>query len=107
MVRTAKFRLPNGRDLGVDPRAPNNYAIESRELRRMKSIILPNGLTRRTANCLTKAGIPIEKEAIIKALKNGTLYPYRNLRNYGKYTHREVCRWAGVDASTLLSPPSS
>lgn len=72
----------------------------------MKSIILPNGLTRRTTTCLTKAGIPIEKEAIIKALKDGTLYPYRNPRNYGKCTHREVCRWAGVDASTL-PPPSS
>jgi hypothetical protein len=81
--------------------------IESRELKPMKPIILPNGLTRKTANCLTKAGIPIEKKAIIEALKNGTLYPYRNPRNYGKYTHREVCRWVGVDASTLLPPPSS
>src|ERR1035441_7116835 len=92
MVRTAKFHLPNGRDLGVDPRAPNKYPIESRELRRMKLISLPSGLTRKTANCLTKAGIPIEKEAIIKALKNGTLYPHRNPRNYGKCMHREVDR---------------
>lgn len=67
----------------------------------MKPIKLPNGLTRKTANCLTKAGIPIEKKAIIKALKNGTLYPHRNPRNYGKYTHREICRWAGIDESTL------
>ena len=73
----------------------------------MKSIILSNGLTRKTTNCLTKAGIPIEKKAIIDALKNGTLYPYRNPRHYGKYTHREVCRWAGVDESTSLPPPSS
>jgi hypothetical protein len=67
----------------------------------MKPISFPSGLTRKTANCLTKAGIPIEKKAIIKALKNGTLYPHRNPRNYGKYTHREVCRWAGIDESTL------
>ncbi|MGD0349094.1 MAG: hypothetical protein ABSB84_02100 [Verrucomicrobiota bacterium] len=68
---------------------------------KMKAHILPNGLTRKTTGCLTKAGIPIEKETIIKLLQNGTLYPYRNPRNYGKYTHREVCRWAGVDESTL------
>ena len=53
-------------------------------------------LSRKTINCLTKAGIPIEKSEIIKALKNGTLYPHRYPRNYGKYTHREVCRWAGL-----------
>ncbi len=81
--------------------------IESRALTRMKSIILPNGLSRRTTNCLTKGGIPIEKEAILEALKNGTLYPHRNVRNYGKYTHREVCRWAGIDESTLRIPPMS
>jgi hypothetical protein len=73
----------------------------------VKPIILPSGLTRRTTNCLTKAGFPIEKKAILEALKNGTLYPHLNPRHYGKYTHREVCRWAGVDASTLRTPPSS
>jgi hypothetical protein len=71
----------------------------------MKPTNFPNGLTRKTANCLTKAGIPIEKMTIIKVLKNGTLYPHRNHRNYGKYTHREVYHWAGVDESTL--PPFS
>ncbi|HZI32328.1 MAG TPA: hypothetical protein VFF11_08290 [Candidatus Binatia bacterium] len=71
----------------------------------MKSIILSNGLTRRTTNCLTKAGIPIEKKAIIKALQNGTLYPHLSPRNYGKYTHREVCRWAGISKSTLANTP--
>ena len=50
----------------------------------MKPISFPSGLTRRTANCLTKAGIPIEKKAIIKALKNGTLHPHRSPRNYFK-----------------------
>jgi hypothetical protein len=67
----------------------------------MKASILPNGLTRKTTNCLTKAGIPIEREFIIKALKDGTLYPHRNPRNYGKYTHREICRWAGIVRTTL------
>ena len=66
----------------------------------MTPIRFSSGLTRKTVNCLTKAGIPIEKKTIIKALKNGKLYPHRNPRNYGKYTHREVCRWAGVDEST-------
>ena len=68
----------------------------------MKSIILPSGLSRRTVNCLTKAGIPIEKAAVIRALNNGTLCPYRNTRHYGKITHREVCRWVRVDELTLL-----
>jgi hypothetical protein len=67
----------------------------------MKSPKLEIGLTTRTVNCLTKAGIPIEKKAILDALKNGTLFPHRNPRNYGKYTHREVCRWAGIDESTI------
>jgi hypothetical protein len=73
----------------------------------MKFLILPNGLTRRTANCLTKAGIPIEKATIIKALQDGTLYPHLNPRNYGKYTHWEVCRWARIDKSTLSKGPSN
>jgi len=45
------------------------------------------------------------EKAILTALKNGTLYPHQCPRNYGKYTHREVCRWAGVDESML--PPFS
>jgi len=67
----------------------------------MKSIILPSGLSRRTVNCLTKAGFPIEKTALIKALSNGTLSPHRNPSNYGKITHREVCRWVGIDESDV------
>ncbi|HXT41545.1 MAG TPA: hypothetical protein VN887_16180 [Candidatus Angelobacter sp.] len=54
---------------------------------------------------MTKAGIPIAKKAIIKALKTGKLYPYRWPPNYGKYTHVEVCRWVGTDSQTL-SPPA-
>jgi hypothetical protein len=72
----------------------------------MKAIILPNGLTRKTTNCLTKAGIVIEKKAIAKALKTGTIYPYYWPASYGLKTHLELCRWAGIDANTQLSPAS-
>jgi len=74
----------------------NNFLLTS-----MKSIRLSNGLTRRTANCLTKAGIPLELTVIVMGLLDGTLYPHQNPRNYGRTTHREVCRWAGIDESTL------
>ena len=73
-------------------------------LPRMKSIRLANGLTRRTANCLTKAGIPLEKEAIVTALQDGTLYPHRQPRLYGRTTHREVCRWVGIDPTAVIAP---
>jgi len=64
----------------------------------MKALKSQNGLTRKTVNCLIKAGIPIEKNAILKALKSGKLYPHRIPRNYGKYTHREICRWVGIES---------
>ena len=70
----------------------------------MKSTILPNGLSRRTNHCLSKAGISIEKQAIAKALKSGKLYPYRWPPNYGRKTHDEVCRWAEVDPKSLSVP---
>jgi hypothetical protein len=68
----------------------------------MKSILLPNGLTKRTADCLTRAGVAVNKKAVIKALKDRTLYPHCIPRHYGPDTHREVCDWAGIDPSTLL-----
>jgi len=58
----------------------------------VKRVLLPCGLTNKTVNTLTKAGVPIEKQAVIEALKSGTLYPHLNPRNYGKITHLEVCR---------------
>jgi hypothetical protein len=72
----------------------------------MKPIKLQNGLTQKTVNCLTKAGIPIKKKAILNALKSGTLFPHRNPRNYGKYTHREICRWLGIayDPTAMSTP---
>jgi hypothetical protein len=72
----------------------------------MKLIILPNGLTQRTAGCLAKAGVPVNKKAVMKALRNGTLYPNCIPRHYGPVTHQEVCRWAGVDPSSLPSGSS-
>jgi len=71
----------------------------------MTSRLLPNGLSRRTNRCLFNAGIPINKKIIIRALKTGKLSPFRWPPNYGKYTHVEVCRWAGVDDKTLSPPP--
>ena len=41
----------------------------------MKSKLLANGLSKRTNHCLAAAGIPIEKESIIPALKAGKLFP--------------------------------
>ena len=62
---------------------------------------LPNGLPKRIIRLLTKAGFSIEKKSIVRALQAGKLYPYCWPPNYGKYTHRDVCRWAGVDPATL------
>jgi len=67
----------------------------------MKSKPFPNGLSKRTNRCLSNAGVPIDKQAIIRALKTGRLYPFRWPPNYGKYTHTEVCRWADVDETTI------
>jgi hypothetical protein len=63
----------------------------------------PNGLSARANRCLSTAGIPAEKEAVLHALKTGALYPYFRPALYGKKTHREVCRWAGLDES-FVSP---
>jgi len=58
-------------------------------------------LPKRIINLLTKAGIPIEKEAIVDALRTGKLYPFHWPANYGKYAHKDVCQWAGVDPDSL------
>jgi len=63
----------------------------------MKSIILPNGLTRRTADCIKRVGVKVNKKAVIKAIRDGTLYTNCIPRHYGPATHREVCSWAGVE----------
>lgn len=67
----------------------------------MKSKLLANGLSRRANRCLTTAGIPINKQFIVHALKTGKFYPSNWPPNYGKLTHFEVCNWAGVDAKNV------
>lgn len=67
----------------------------------MQSKLLANGLSKRTNRCLAAAGIPIEKESIIPALKAGKLFPSFWPPTYGRGTHHEVCRWAGIDPTTV------
>jgi len=55
------------------------------------------GLPRRAQRCLTAAGIPIERQAVLHALRTGALSWRTTL--YGKCTHRAVCHWLGVDAT--------
>ena len=62
-----------------------------------------NGLSVRANRCLSSAGIPAERKAVLRALKTGALYPYFRPTLYGKKTHEEVCRWAGLDQS-FVSP---
>ncbi|MGD0259471.1 MAG: hypothetical protein ABSD29_06555 [Verrucomicrobiota bacterium] len=54
-----------------------------------------HGLPPRAQRCLAAAGIPIEKQAVLHALRTGALSGRTTL--YGKYTHRDVCRWLGID----------
>jgi diadenosine tetraphosphate (Ap4A) HIT family hydrolase len=65
-----------------------------------------NSLSLRAKKCLTAAGIPIEKEAVLHALRTGALYPFDRPPLYGKKTHQEVCRWAGLSGSFLPPRPS-
>ena len=69
----------------------------------MKSKSPSNGLLARANRCLATAGIPAEKEAVLQALKTGALYPFFRPTLYGSKTHREVCRWAGLEES-FVSP---
>jgi hypothetical protein len=61
------------------------------------------GLPRRVRNCLTAAGIPLDKQAVLEAFRTGALSWRTPL--YGKYTHRDVCHWLGVDP--LFAIPSN
>ena len=63
-----------------------------------------NGLSNRLNRLLTLSGFTVEKNAIATALRTGKLYPGFLPRNYGKYAHRDVCRWAGVDPASLPYP---
>ncbi len=59
-----------------------------------------NGLSYRTNKFLKFTGIPATKAAVLKSLKNGSLTPTKRPIGYGKMTHAELCRWAGIDKST-------
>ena len=64
----------------------------------------PNGLSNRLNRLLTLSGFTVEKSAIAIALRAGKLYPGFLPRNYGRFAHRDVCRWAGVDPTSLTYP---
>jgi hypothetical protein len=102
-VYGASARLAPAARSAVDSKWPGRLSRKGKNL--MKSIILQNGLSRRTNRCLSNAGIPIDRQTIIQALKTGKLFPYHWPPQYGRYAHIEVCRWAGVDARSL-GPPS-
>ena len=76
-------------------------AAQIYQVARHKIQFPPNGLSNRINRLLTIAGLTVEKEAIAHALRTGKLYSSNQPPNYGRYTHREVCRWAGVDPATL------
>jgi hypothetical protein len=61
----------------------------------------PNGLSLRANNCLAKAGIPIDKDTILRLLQTGKLAAFIWPPAYGKKTHAELCHWAGLDPSSL------
>jgi hypothetical protein len=61
------------------------------------------GLPSRARSCLAAAGIPLDRQAVLHALRTGALSwrtPF-----YGLYTHRDVCIWLGVDP--IFAMPSS
>ncbi len=54
-----------------------------------------NGLSTRANRCLSSAGIPAEKETVLRALKTGALYPYFRPALYGgKGRKARTCRTA-------------
>ena len=67
----------------------------------MKPTLLANALSVRANKCLALAGIPVEKEAVRRALEAGVLFPFLRPALYGKKTHQEVCRWAGLKETFL------
>lgn len=66
----------------------------------------PNGLSNRLNHLLAKAGFTVEKQAIASALRAGKLYPHCYPPTYGRFAHRDLCEWAGVDPATLAGSNS-
>ena len=56
------------------------------------------GPSRRTQRCLTAAGIPLDKQAVLHALRTGALSWATPC--YGRKTHLDVCAW--LDISQFL-----
>jgi len=58
------------------------------------------GLPKRARSCLAAAGIPLDKQAVLHALRTGALS--RRTPLYGTYTHRDVCHWLGIEEEEFL-----
>jgi len=82
---------------------PNPLGVSPVETKTTKPISA-NGLSVRAARCLAKAGVPLDKDAIVQMLSTGRLFPYVWPASYGRKTHAEVCRFAGIDPKTLPPP---
>lgn len=68
-------------------------------------IVFPNiGISHRAWRCLLRSGIPTTKAAARHALRTGVLVPSHRPSNYGPQTHAELCRWTGINPSSLLIP---
>ena len=80
-------------------RAAQIYQAASRKIQ-----FPPNGLSNRINRLLTRSGFTVDKTAIAIALRTGKLYPGLLPLNYGIYAHRDVCRWADVDPTSLRHP---
>jgi hypothetical protein len=56
-----------------------------------------SGLSVRAMNCLDSKGIHTKEQAKQEILDGRLTYENEaKIRNYGWYTHREVCRWVGL-----------
>jgi hypothetical protein len=64
-------------------------------------LAIDNGLSYRANHLLLRAGIQSDKSAVLRALQTGVLRSGKCPVNYGKQTHAEICRWAGVDEHDL------
>ena len=53
-----------------------------------------DGPSRRTQRCLAAAGIPLDKQAVLHALRTGVLT--WGTPCYGRKTHLDVCAWLGI-----------
>jgi hypothetical protein len=80
---------------GVDPATLKWHSQESKPYP-------ANGLSYRANNLLKYAGISATKKAVHQALKQGDLLPTKRPVGYGKITHAELRRWAGVEPRTKI-----